>query len=98
MPHGPLHGVTVIDLTEYIFGPYCTQTLGDLGADVIKIEGPEGDRQRGGSKSAVNADMGATYMTLNRNKRSVTLDLKAEKDRERLTHFILHQHRPGQHL
>jgi len=88
MPHGPLHGVTVIDLTEYIFGPYCTQTLGDLGADVIKIEGPEGDRQRGGSKSAVNADMGATYMTLNRNKRSVTLDLKTEESRARLRSLI----------
>ena len=88
MPHGPLHGVTVIDLTEYIFGPYCTQTLGDLGADVIKIEGPEGDRQRGGSKSAVNADMGATYMTLNRNKRSVMLDLKTEQGRARLRSLI----------
>jgi crotonobetainyl-CoA:carnitine CoA-transferase CaiB-like acyl-CoA transferase len=88
MPHGPLHGVTVIDLTEYIFGPYCTQTLGDLGADVIKIEGPEGDRQRGGSKSAKNADMGATFMTLNRNKRSVTLDLKTEESRARLRKLI----------
>ncbi|MGD0867573.1 MAG: CoA transferase, partial [Rhizomicrobium sp.] len=88
MPHGPLHGVTVIDLTEYIFGPYCTQTLGDLGADVIKIEGPDGDRQRGGSKSAKNADMGATFMTLNRNKRSVTLDLKTEESRARLRSLI----------
>jgi crotonobetainyl-CoA:carnitine CoA-transferase CaiB-like acyl-CoA transferase len=88
MPHGPLHGVTVIDLTEYIFGPYCTQTLGDLGADVIKIEGPDGDRQRGGSKSAKNAEMGATFMTLNRNKRSVTLDLKTEESRARLRSLI----------
>ncbi len=84
MPHGPLHGVTVIDLTEYIFGPYATQTLGDLGADVIKVENPDGDRQRRGTKHANSETMGATFMALNRNKRSVTLDLKAEEDRARL--------------
>ncbi|HTQ12487.1 MAG TPA: CoA transferase [Rhizomicrobium sp.] len=75
---GPLQGVRVLDLTEFIFGPYATQVLGDLGADVIKVENPGGDRQRHGSKHAKNSDMGATFMTLNRNKRSVTLDLKTE--------------------
>jgi crotonobetainyl-CoA:carnitine CoA-transferase CaiB-like acyl-CoA transferase len=88
MPHGPLDGVTVLDLTEYIFGPYATQTLGDLGADVIKVEGPDGDRQRATAKSAKNADMGATFMTLNRNKRSVTLDLKTEEGRARLRKLV----------
>ena len=78
----------VLDLTEFIFGPYATQTLGDLGADVIKIENPGGDRQRHGSKHAKHEDMGATFMTLNRNKRSVTLDLKAEADREKLRALI----------
>ena len=77
--NGPLKGVTIIDLTEFIFGPYATQTLGDLGADVIKVENPGGDRQRYSAKSAVNEDMGATYMALNRNKRSITLDLKSEE-------------------
>src|SRR6202044_1819391 len=75
-PSGPLAGVRVLDLTEFIFGPYATQVLGDLGADVVKVENPGGDRQRHGSKHATNADMGATFMSLNRNKRSVTLDLK----------------------
>jgi len=84
MPKGPLHGVTVIDLTEFIFGPYATQTLGDLGADVIKIENPEGDRQRRGTKHVNNESMGAGFMSLNRNKRSVTLDLKTEADRVKL--------------
>jgi crotonobetainyl-CoA:carnitine CoA-transferase CaiB-like acyl-CoA transferase len=81
---GPLTGVTVIDLTTFIFGPYATQMLGDLGADVIKIEPPEGDPQRFGTKHAKNANMGATFMSLNRNKRSVTLDLKQDEDRSRL--------------
>jgi len=85
---GPLDGVRVLDLTEFIFGPYATQTLGDLGADVIKIENPGGDRQRHGSKFARHEDMGATFMTMNRNKRSVTLDLKADADREKLRALI----------
>ena len=81
---GPLHGVTVIDLTSFIFGPYATQTLGDLGAEVIKIEAPGGDKQRFGLKQNKSKDMGSTFMMLNRNKRSVTLDLKLETDREKL--------------
>jgi len=63
---GPLSGVTVLDLTEFIFGPYATQTLGDLGADVIKIENPGGDRQRNSGKHAKREDMGSLYMALNR--------------------------------
>ncbi len=81
---GPLHGVTVIDLTSFIFGPYATQTLGDLGAEVIKIEAPEGDKQRFGLKQNKSNNMGSTFMMLNRNKKSVTLDLKVEADREKL--------------
>jgi len=88
MPHGPLHGVRVIDLTEFIFGPYATQILGDLGADVIKVENPGGDRQRHGSKFAKNEDMGATFMSMNRNKRSLTLDLKTDEAREKLRELI----------
>jgi crotonobetainyl-CoA:carnitine CoA-transferase CaiB-like acyl-CoA transferase len=85
---GPLDGVRVLDLTEFIFGPYATQVLGDLGADVVKVENPGGDRQRHGSKHATNADMGATFMTLNRNKRSVTLDLKTDAGRDKLRALV----------
>ena len=85
---GPLAGVTVLDLTEFIFGPYATQTLGDLGADVIKVENPGGDRQRHSAKHATHADMGATYLALNRNKRSVTIDLKSEEGRARLAALV----------
>jgi crotonobetainyl-CoA:carnitine CoA-transferase CaiB-like acyl-CoA transferase len=81
---GPLHGVRILDLTTFIFGPYATQTLGDLGADVIKVEGPEGDPQRPTAKAAKNPEMGSIFMALNRNKRSVVLDLKADADRARL--------------
>ena len=81
---GPLHGVTVIDLTSFIFGPYATQTLGDLGAEVIKIEAPGGDKQRFGLKQNKSKNMGSTFMMLGRNKRSVTLDLKVEEDRAKL--------------
>jgi crotonobetainyl-CoA:carnitine CoA-transferase CaiB-like acyl-CoA transferase len=87
LPNGPLAGITVIDLTEFIFGPYATQTLGDLGAEVIKIESPETDRQRTG-RFAKNANMGATYMALNRNKRSVVLDLKSESGRAKLRELL----------
>jgi crotonobetainyl-CoA:carnitine CoA-transferase CaiB-like acyl-CoA transferase len=88
MPNGPLDGVRVLDLTEFIFGPYATQVLGDLGADVLKIENPGGDRMRYTSKSAKNEDMGAVFMALNRNKRSLTMDLKTEEGRERLRALV----------
>jgi crotonobetainyl-CoA:carnitine CoA-transferase CaiB-like acyl-CoA transferase len=84
MAKGPLDGIRVLDLTSFIFGPYTTQILGDLGADVIKIEGPEGDRQRGVAKAAKNPEMGSIFMALNRNKRSVVLDLKKDADRAKL--------------
>src|SRR5437660_5411066 len=88
---GPLAGIKVVDLTEFIFGPYATQMLGDLGAEVIKIEGPEGDRQRHG-RFAKTESMSAIFMALNRNKRSVTLDLKNENDRAKLRALLPDAH------
>ena len=71
----PLDGVRVIDLSNMLMAPYTTQILGDMGADVIKIEAPGGDPIRGIGPSR-NAGMGAIYLNCNRSKRSILLDLK----------------------
>ncbi len=85
---GPLHGVRVVDLTQFVLGPYATQTLGDLGADVIKVEEPTGDRQRGNGKAPSSKTMGPVFVALNRNKRSLALDLKTEPGRRALRRLV----------
>src|SRR5271168_323315 len=85
---GPLTGVRVVDLTQFVLGPYATQTLGDLGADVIKVEEPTGDRQRTAGKAPSSRTMGPVYVALNRNKRSLALDLKSEPGRRALRKLI----------
>jgi formyl-CoA transferase len=75
---GPLDGIRVLDLTRALAGPYCTLMLGDMGADVVKIEMPgSGDETRGWGSPADFINGESTYfMSISRNKRSVTLDLK----------------------
>ncbi|WP_137284687.1 CaiB/BaiF CoA transferase family protein [Halorussus salinisoli] len=81
---GPLDGITVLDASRVLVGPFCTMQLGDLGADVIKVERPgTGDQTRHWHPPRYgDADESAYYMSVNRNKRSVTLDLTAPEGRD----------------
>jgi crotonobetainyl-CoA:carnitine CoA-transferase CaiB-like acyl-CoA transferase len=84
---GPLAGVRVIDLTVNVLGPVATQILGDLGADVIKIETPSGDPNRDTGPYR-HSGMAAMHMNVNRNKRSITLNLKRPDAREALMRLV----------
>lgn len=86
-PPGPLTGYTVIESASIVLGPTTGQYLGDMGADVIKVEPPEGDltRQIGPRRAE---KMGALFLTCNRNKRSVVLDLKNPADQESFRRLV----------
>jgi crotonobetainyl-CoA:carnitine CoA-transferase CaiB-like acyl-CoA transferase len=96
---GPLSGVRIVDCTTVVLGPWAAQQLGDMGAEVIKVEPPVGDttRQLGPMK---NPNMGAFYLACNRNKRSIVLDLKQPAARDALlrlardANVLLHNYRP----
>jgi formyl-CoA transferase len=98
---GPLDGVRVLDLTRVVAGPYCSMFLGDLGAEVVKVEQPGiGDDTRGWGPPFAGGES-AYYLCINRNKKSLTLDLKSKRAVELLRELaksadvIIENFRPG---
>ncbi len=85
---GPLHGLRVLDFTQFLSGPFGTMVLGDLGADVVKVEPPAGELSRTIPPHFVGEDS-VYYLSVNRNKRSVVADLKNPVDLERIRALAL---------
>ena len=97
---GPLDGVKVLDLTSIYSGPICASILGDHGADVIKIEAPEGDTMRAGARNSRHGVSGP-FAVMNRNKRSMVLDLRTDAGKDVLRRMlekadvVVENYRPG---
>ncbi|WP_084420863.1 CaiB/BaiF CoA transferase family protein [Henriciella litoralis] len=83
-----LSDIRIADMTTVIFGPYCTQTLGDMGAEVIKLEPKTGDTFREVGKPANTRGMGPCHMTINRGKRSVVWDMKSDEGQQAVRKLI----------
>ncbi|HKV02347.1 MAG TPA: CoA transferase, partial [Ktedonobacteraceae bacterium] len=83
----PLHGIRVIDLTRVLSGPFCTMTLADLGAEVIKIEPPGGDDTRQWGPPFASGES-TYYLSTNRSKKSIVLDLKTDSGKQVLWDLI----------
>ncbi|MBD0323481.1 MAG: CoA transferase, partial [Aldersonia sp.] len=84
---GPLSGIRVVDLTAMVMGPYCTQIMADMGADVVKVEPPAGDNTRYISIGP-EPGMAGVFVNVNRGKRSVVLDLRADEDKAVLRDIV----------
>lgn len=82
----PLDNLRVLDMTQVLAGPFCTMTLADMGADVIKVEQPDGDQRAMGFK--MTGDDGSGFLALNRNKRSFTVNLKDDAGRQALYDLV----------
>ncbi|KAF9100966.1 hypothetical protein BGX29_006116 [Mortierella sp. GBA35] len=91
---GPLDGIRVLDLTRVLAGPYCTQLLGDLGADVIKVENPDGgdDTRAWGPPFAANPDGSETesayFLSVNRNKKSITVNIRSKAGKDLIRDLV----------
>jgi formyl-CoA transferase len=100
MAEGPLAGFRVLDLTQAVSGPFCTMLLGDLGADVIKVEAPTGDTARLINRPGRNR-VGAYFLMFNRNKRGVVIDVRTEHGRDLIRRLaaksdvMIENNRPG---
>ncbi|MCJ2178318.1 CaiB/BaiF CoA transferase family protein [Novosphingobium album (ex Hu et al. 2023)] len=84
---GPLAGIRVVDLTSVVFGPYATQIMADMGAEVFKVEPPAGDNTRWITEGPVPG-MGGIYVNVNRGKRGLMLDLRQDEDKAMLRQLI----------
>jgi len=85
---GPLSGIRVVDLTRALAGPYCTMMLGDMGAEVIKVESPDGgDDSRAWAPPYIGQES-AYFLSCNRNKKSITLNLRSEAGKQILTDLV----------
>src|SRR5215471_14590449 len=84
----PLQDIRVLDLSRVLAGPYCTMVLGDLGAEVIKVESKDGDETRGWGPPFVGGES-AYYLCVNRNKRSIIVDFNSVEGRAVLQELIL---------
>jgi formyl-CoA transferase len=97
----PLEGIRVLDVSQVMAGPFCCMLLGDLGADVIKVEPPTGDQTRSAMGFRLRGDDSLGFLNMNRNKRSIALDLKSAPDREiflklaATADVIVENYRPG---
>ena len=97
----PLEGIRVLDVSQVMAGPFCCMLLGDLGADVIKVEPPSGDQTRSAMGFRLKGDDSLGFLNMNRNKRSIALDLKSDEDRRiflelaKTADVIVENYRPG---
>jgi formyl-CoA transferase len=97
----PLSAMRVLDVCQVMAGPFCCMLLGDLGADVIKVEPPDGDQARRAMGFKLKGDDSLGFLNMNRNKRSITLDLKSEAGRSAFLRLaetadvVVENYRPG---